>query len=157
MSEAQMILYRVLTTGAELANWIGDTTGLSVKWANQANDLRITIMTHLWDGDYGAFKNYPTNTQKMYPQDANSLAIMFGVVDTNSSEALNISKRLTDNWTPIGVASPEFPEDISPFDSSFEIQAHFAAGQAQRGLELIRGLDSCSDVSAAFRDLVPAR
>jgi hypothetical protein len=42
------------------------------------------------------------------------------------------------NWTPIGAECEELPGEISPFISSFEIQAHFIVGQTQRALDLIR-------------------
>jgi hypothetical protein len=137
MSEAQIILYRTLTTGTYLATWAFDTTGLSTKWAAQATDLRNAILAYCWDAAYGAFKDNATSTT-LYPQDANSMAIVFGIVDANSSFAQNISARLTENWTPIGAEPPELPTNISPFISSFEIQAHLIAGQTQRALDLIR-------------------
>jgi len=137
MSEAQMILYRTLTTGTHLATWASDTTGLSTKWAAQATDLRNKILAYCWDAAYGAFKDNATSTT-LYPQDANSMAIVFGIVDANSSFAQNISARLTENWTPIGAEPPELPTNISPFISGFEIQAHLIAGQTQRALDLIR-------------------
>ena len=90
MSEPQMILYRTLTTGTHLATWASDTTGLSTKWAAQATDLRNAILAYCWDAAYGAFKDNATSTT-LYPQDANSMAIVFGIVDANSSFAQNIS------------------------------------------------------------------
>lgn len=127
----------MLITGSILAKWAGDTTGLSSKWASQASDLKKAIMTYLWDASAGAFKDNAT-ANTLYPQDANSLAILFGVVDPNSTQAQSISSKLTQNWTPIGPQPPELPGIVSPFASSFEIQAHFLAGQAQRGLDVIR-------------------
>lgn len=64
------------------------------------------------------------------------MAILFGVVD--SARAENISAKLPENWGPIGAISPELPDNISPFISSFEIQAHFTMGKADRALDLIR-------------------
>lgn len=66
------------------------------------------------------------------------MSILFGVVDPTSSTAHNISTNLLKNWTPIGAVAPELPENISPFISSFEIQAHFTIGETARALELIR-------------------
>lgn len=64
------------------------------------------------------------------------MSILFGVVDSHRVQG--ISYLLTHNWCPIGAVAPELPENISPFISSFEIQAHFVAGQADRALDLIR-------------------
>lgn len=66
------------------------------------------------------------------------MAILFGVVDASSSTASSISSRLTENWSPIGAVAPELPENISPFISSFEIQAHLTVGETDRALDLIR-------------------
>ena len=121
-SEAQMILYRTLITGADLAIWVGDITGLSANWTNQAAALRTAINIYCWDSNYHAFKDNATATT-LHPQDANSMSILFDVVDS-STKAQDISSNLLKNWTPIGAVAPELPENISPFISSFEIQAH---------------------------------
>ncbi|PYH41480.1 putative alpha-L-rhamnosidase B [Aspergillus saccharolyticus JOP 1030-1] len=134
-TEAQMILYHTLKTGAQLATWAGDTTGLSDTYTTRAEKLREAINEYCWDESYGAFKDNATDTT-LHPQDANSMALLFGVVD--SERAASISEKLTENWTPIGAVAPELPENISPFISSFEIQGHLTVGQPARALELIR-------------------
>ncbi|GIC93915.1 putative alpha-L-rhamnosidase B [Aspergillus udagawae] len=134
-SEAQMILYHSLKTGAQLAAWADSTSSLADTWNTRAENLKKAINQYCWDDAYGAFKDNATATS-LHPQDANSMALLFGIV--NQTRAAGISERLTDNWTPIGAVAPELPENISPFISSFEIQGHFAAGQPTRALELIR-------------------
>jgi hypothetical protein len=129
-------LYRTLITGASLAVWTGDTTNLNATWNGRAASLKIAINEYCWDTAYGAFKDNATATT-LHPQDANSMSILFDVVDT-SSKAESISSNLLKNWTPIGAVSPELPGNISPFISSFEIQAHFSIGQTARALDLIR-------------------
>lgn len=130
-------LYRTLITGADLAKWVGDTTNLTGLWTTQAAKLKIAINQYCWDESYGAFKDNATSTS-LHPQDANSMAILFSVVDSDSARASSISSQLLVNWTPIGAETPELPGNISPFISSFEIQAHFTIGQTARALELIR-------------------
>lgn len=66
------------------------------------------------------------------------MAVLFGIVPPNGTYATSISAGLTENWTPIGAETPELPGNISPFISSFEIQAHLEADRADRALELIR-------------------
>lgn len=130
-SEANMILHHTLLTGADLALWYGDTTNLSSVYTARASNLSKAINEYCWDGSYGAFKDNATATT-LHPQDANSMAILFGVVpasESNSSRAQSISEKLTRNWTPIGAEAPELPNNISPFISSFEIQAHMLIGQ----------------------------
>ncbi|OOF97091.1 glycoside hydrolase family 78 protein [Aspergillus carbonarius ITEM 5010] len=119
----------------KLATWAGDSGDLSDTWTSRAAKLREAINEYCWDEAYGAFKDNATDTT-LHPQDANSMALLFGVVDDD--RAASISERLTDNWTPIGAVAPELPENISPFISSFEIQGHLTVGQPARALELIR-------------------
>lgn len=139
-SEANMILYHTLQTGADLASWHGDTTGLADAYRSRAANLSTAINQYCWDAPFGAFKDNATNTS-LHPQDANSMAVYFGVVPASSSlssRGQSISSRLLENWTPIGAETPELPNNISPFISSFEIQAHLTIGQTDRALDLIR-------------------
>ncbi|KAK5125545.1 hypothetical protein LTR85_000656 [Meristemomyces frigidus] len=134
-TEPNMILYRTLLTGSDLATWVGNSSAATV-FTSRAATLAPNIMTYLYDSSYGAFVD--NTTTSLNPQDANSMALLFGVVGNASSTAQSISERLTDNWTPIGANAPELPNNISPFISSFEIQGHFTIGQTERALELIR-------------------
>jgi hypothetical protein len=126
-----------LTTSAKLATWLNDTTGLADTWSQRAATLKTNINHYCFDEDYGAFRDNATSTT-LHPQDANSMAVLYGIVDASSSVASGISARLTDNWTPIGAEAPELPGNISPFISSFEIQAHLTTGKTARALDLIR-------------------
>ncbi|KAL1881305.1 hypothetical protein Daus18300_001158 [Diaporthe australafricana] len=142
MSSAQMILYRTLTTGADLATWQGSsdnssTADLPSLWTQRARALQNATLAHCFDGSYGAFRDNATATT-LHPQDANSLAVLFGVVGPETTTARGISSRLTDNWTPLGPEAPELPGNISPFISSLEVGAHLAAGETARALELVR-------------------
>lgn len=128
-------LYHTLKTGAELAAWAGDTTNLTNTWNSRAESLKKAINEYCWDDGYGAFKDNATDTT-LHPQDANSMAILFGVVD--SDRAAGISEKLTENWTPIGAVAPELPENVVSFISSFEIQSHFVVQNSTRALDLIR-------------------
>ncbi len=130
-------LYRTLLTGADLATWADDKTSLAETWTSQAAKLKTAINKYCWDQPYGAFKDNASTTS-LHPQDANSMAIFFGVVGSTSPQAASISNNLLKNWTPIGAETPELPGNISPFISSFEIQAHLTIGETDRALELIR-------------------
>lgn len=145
-SEAQMILYHALQTGAALAPWAGggndgkstNTTNLASVWTARAAALQTAINTHCWDDEYGAFRDNATTSTHLHPQDANSMAILFGVIPPTSNRTSAASTALVRNWTPLGAVPPELPGNISPFISSFEIQAHFVAGQPLRALDLVR-------------------
>ncbi|KAG8623700.1 hypothetical protein KVT40_008676 [Elsinoe batatas] len=150
-SQAQMIYYHTLRTSAQLATWLDDPS-LASNWSARADAIAPAINTYCWSDTAGAFKDNATSTT-LIPQDANSLAILFGIVPPPgssplpspsnssfplSSRASSISSALTKNWTPIGAETPELPGNISPFISSFEIQAHLTIGETDRALDLIR-------------------
>ncbi|KAI1805334.1 glycoside hydrolase family 78 protein [Daldinia bambusicola] len=140
-ASAQVLFYRTLITGSALATWIGDTTGTNSTWLEAAAKLRGVINAQLWDKKSGAFHDSLETRDaniNLHPQDGNSLAVLFGVVNATSDRAQDISSSLTKNWTPIGAESPELTGEVSTFISSFEIQAHLLVGQAQRALDLIR-------------------
>ncbi|KAL6239641.1 hypothetical protein BDW75DRAFT_227009 [Aspergillus navahoensis] len=147
-SSANMLLYRSLVTAAFLAPY-ADTD--PAKYTTQAHSLRAAIITHLYDPSVGAFRDSPNST--LFPQDANSMALAFSIFSfppshanananssNNQAEASRISAYLESNWTPIGPAVPELPNNISPFISSIELEGHFASGHANRAVELIRTL-----------------
>ncbi|KAI4952018.1 hypothetical protein J4E91_003480 [Alternaria rosae] len=141
-TEANVILYHTLQTGAKLATWLNNTSQnhLAEIWTSRATALQTAILTHCFDSSYGAFRDNATLTT-LHPQDANSMAILFDLVPPSSKTAQGISTALTKNWTPIGAEAPELPGNISPFISSFEIQAHFTITNqtgTTRALELIR-------------------
>jgi hypothetical protein len=136
-TEANVILYHTLTTSAKVATWLNDTTGVVDLWTKRAVALRNAINRHCFDAKYGAFRDNATSTT-LHPQDANSMAVLFGVINASSTTASSISTRLTDNWSPIGAVAPELPGNISPFISSFEIQAHLTIGETDRALDLLR-------------------
>ncbi|KAK6065206.1 bacterial alpha-L-rhamnosidase domain-containing protein [Seiridium cupressi] len=137
LTSLQATFYRALVTGAQLADWVGDKTGLGVQWLEDAEGLQTRTNAINWDDSAGAFFDV-TDRPDIHPQDGNSLAVYFGIVNATSNEARNISDYLIRNWTPIGAECEELPGEISPFISSFEIQAHLLTGNTQRALDLIR-------------------
>ncbi|KAI3321198.1 glycoside hydrolase family 78 protein [Xylariaceae sp. AK1471] len=139
LASAQMLAYRIMTTGATLATWAGDMTGLNATWLQAAANLKDSINDKLWDAEVGAFKdNYGEYDTGLHPQDGNSLAIVLGLVNGTEDQGQAISSWLTKNWMSIGPESPELPGEVSPFIASFEIQAHLLARQPNRALDLIR-------------------
>ncbi|RDL31078.1 Bacterial alpha-L-rhamnosidase protein [Venustampulla echinocandica] len=133
-TEAQMLLYKTLTSGSQIATWQGDSA-LSSNWSSLAATLKKEINSAYWDASVGAFKNSDVDTN-VYPEDANSMSLAFGAAD--SSKYSTISKSLTKNWGPIGAICPELPGNIVGFVESFEIKGHLVAREASRALDLIR-------------------
>ncbi|MGI8332410.1 hypothetical protein ACRYCC_20765 [Actinomadura scrupuli] len=133
---ANVLLWRVLTTGATLATAEGDAT-LARTYADRAAALRTAIDTYFWDVTAGAYKFYPTST--IHPQDGNALAVWYGLAD--QAKARSISTVLKGNWNDRGTTSPENKGNPGVFAGSMEVSAHFAAGGRpadQAGVDIIR-------------------
>ncbi|QKX55422.1 uncharacterized protein TRUGW13939_02515 [Talaromyces rugulosus] len=131
-----MLLYRALISGSELANWL-DQPSLATSWQELASILKVAVNSpdNNWDPTAGAFKNTATD-DSIFPEDGNSMALYFD--GANSSYAARISKQLTTNWGPIGAVTPELPGNIVPFVESYEIKGHLAIRETQRALDLMR-------------------
>ncbi|MEU6034771.1 trehalase family glycosidase [Actinomadura sp. NPDC047616] len=133
---ANVLLWRVLTTGSQLAQ-VQKDTALAASYTQRAEALRTAINTHLWDETAGAYKQYPDST--VHPQDGNSLAVWYGMADT--AKARRISTDLTGNWNSITSTAPENKGNPGVFSGSMEVNAHFAAGGRaadQAGVDIIR-------------------
>ncbi|KAL5343282.1 Six-hairpin glycosidase-like protein [Aspergillus crustosus] len=140
-ASANILLYRSLTAGAAIASWLPDSVAsdkLAAVYRRQSKALKTAILEQLWDNKVGAFID--SSDSDLYPQDANALAVAYGVVDPDSRQARRVSNYLESNWTPILPASPELPGNSSPFISSIELDAHFRAGQPDRVLDLTKSL-----------------
>ena len=133
-TEANFILYRTLITGSQLASWQGYDS-VAANWTSLAATLMTNINYWCYDTSYGVFKDNATDTS-LHPQDANSFSILFNA--TSLSRAESIADKLVVNWTPIGPNSPELPNNISPFITSFELQARFSISDTSRALTLLR-------------------
>lgn len=137
--ELESLCYRVLTQSAALARVENDADPAAAAWAQQAADLKDAVNSGgFWDPDRSLYRDKTSgNGANLYPQDGNSLAAWFGLATPD--RARGISGALTSNWTSIGAKTPEkSATSIHPFPGSMEVQAHFAANDDQRGLDLIR-------------------
>ncbi|KAL5327625.1 hypothetical protein ACEPPN_005326 [Leptodophora sp. 'Broadleaf-Isolate-01'] len=133
-TEANMLMYEVLTSGSQLATWAGDSAS-STSWVKMAATLKTAVNKLNFDSAAGAFKDSDTDSS-IHPQDGNALALLYSVPPSNLT--LSISTALTKNWISIGSLAPELPNNLVGFGQSFEIKGHFAAHQPARALDLIR-------------------
>jgi hypothetical protein len=108
---------QVLTTGSELASFIGETE-LSEAYATNASSLKTAFNDAFWDDDAGLYNDNLTTTLR--PQDANSFAVLYNLTESDEQKT-RISEGLTQNWNDIGAVAPELPDTISPFIGSFEV------------------------------------
>lgn len=129
--------------GSTIAAWspkLADASAHGANWTAAAVALRTSVIATLWDDSKGAFKESPNNTA-LYPQDANSMALAFDLLNATDPRAQRVSTYLTTNWTPIGAINPELSANvstISPFVTSIELEGHFKVGHPERSLQLIR-------------------
>ena len=128
-----MLLWHTLSSGARLAAVEHDP--VAADYAARAAALKTAIDALLWDDAAGLYKMYPEST--VHPQDGNSLALWYGLV-TDPARAARISTALTKTWTSYGAPTPENKLQLKTFPASMEVNAHFAAGDAAAGVELIR-------------------
>ncbi|QRV81298.1 alpha-L-rhamnosidase [Ceratobasidium sp. AG-Ba] len=131
---ANCIFVRALEKMVALSSEIGDSVD-SVYWAQTVEDVKRAINDRLWDENQGMYRDNTTST--LSPQDGNSLALWFGVVNSRE-KSVRVSEGLKKNWNEYGAVAPESPGMISTFISGFELIAHFGAGQPQTAIDLIR-------------------
>ncbi len=133
---ANVLLWRSLDKGAELARMAGDTTHAD-SYAQAADALKTAINAHFWDPSAGAYRFYPNST--IHPQDGNALAVWYGL--TTPDQARTISDELKGNWTATASTAPENKGNPGVFSGSIEVNAHFAADNPQAdqaGVDIIR-------------------
>ena len=132
--EANSILYYTLHQALDLADALNDTTH-SANWTAAAARIKSSANALLWDTTAGMYRDNETTT--LHPQDGNAWAIVANLTQ-NHTQTRRISAGLAARWTPFGAPAPEAADAISPFITSFELQAHFAARNASAALALIR-------------------
>jgi len=132
--EPNAILYGTLDLGLTLASALNDTSVVA-DYTNNMTTIKAAANALLWDADAGMYRDNDTST--LLPQDGNVWAIRSGLVQ-NDSQALSISAALQARWTAFGSVAVEAGDAISPFISSFELDAHLAINNSAAGLELMR-------------------
>ncbi|KAI0370991.1 Six-hairpin glycosidase [Pilatotrama ljubarskyi] len=133
-SEGNALLYQVLVTAADLASH-ANASSLASAWSANATALKRRFNEVFWLPSAGMYRDNDTTT--FCPQDANSMAVLFNLT-TSPERADSVSKGLTRNWNDLGPVAPELPDTISPFISGLELQAHFASGNDDRAMDLLR-------------------
>lgn len=108
------------------------------EWSDASARIKKAFNDILWDDSEKLYRDNETEAgAKLYPQDGNSLALLYGLTQSKE-QGIALSKALVRNWNDIGPVTPELPDTISTFISSVEVLAHYAAGQAQTSLDLMR-------------------
>ncbi|EGN92657.1 glycoside hydrolase family 78 protein [Serpula lacrymans var. lacrymans S7.3] len=133
-AEGNAILYKLLTNSVDLATYTNNTE-LASAWTYNATALKVKYNEAFWLPSVGMYRDNETTT--LTPQDANSFAVLFNVTSTQE-QADSVSKGLQKNWNSYGAIAPELPDNISPFIGGFEVQAHFASGNDNAAMDLLR-------------------
>ncbi|PRP76929.1 hypothetical protein PROFUN_06207 [Planoprotostelium fungivorum] len=134
-SHANAIYYKVLLNSVYLASVLGKKEE-SHTFSSQARKLKTSFHSAFWDEDEHMFRNEAPSDDKIFPQDSNSLAVLFQLTDEKRGK--QISLKLEERWNAFGAVSTENPRITSPFITSFEVAAHFLAGETDRALRLVR-------------------
>ncbi|KAL5347633.1 hypothetical protein ACLOAV_007042 [Pseudogymnoascus australis] len=142
--EATAILYDVLKKSIELAGFIGDDRSEAQPgglWSTTGDRIRAGV-EKLDCPRAGLFADNIEDrkcggSDEVLPQDGNSWLLVAGVLDPSDPRRLNVSQNLKSRWTKFGAPAVEAPNIISPFASSFELQAHCAVGEFDTAVELM--------------------
>jgi alpha-L-rhamnosidase len=142
VSAYNVIYYRTLTDAATLADALG-LQSQAVAYGQEAVKLRAAINRYLLDPATGLYAL--SNLQPAaVAQDANSLAVLFGVAPTAKDTAILTALRKTLPSTPYGplpfTADARYMTAVSPFVTNEEVQALFAAGEAASATTLLQTL-----------------
>jgi alpha-L-rhamnosidase len=143
VTEYNLLYYKALLDGAVLATAAGDTTDAAT-YTSDAAALKTAINGNLYDSSTGLY--YLSNTDKTtVPQDANSLAVLYGVAPA-SDDATLLAALKTDLWTtpygPEPFTGSTYSSVISPYASGYEVDASLSANDtadAESLLETVWG------------------
>nr|OQO15778.1 hypothetical protein B0A51_17389 [Rachicladosporium sp. CCFEE 5018] len=133
--EANAILYYTINQAISLGQSLNEEQSVLDSWTTTAAGIKSAANTLLWNATAGLYKDNETTT--LFPQDGNTWAIFANLTDS-SDKNVAISNGLAARWTPYGAPAVEADNAVSPFISSFELQAHFLAGNASAALALTR-------------------
>ncbi|MFG2254246.1 alpha-L-rhamnosidase-related protein [Streptomyces mirabilis] len=131
---ANALLYAALKGGATLAAVEGDSA-LAASWNGKAAAIKTAANSLLWDAAKGMYKDNPTSG--LYPQDGNSLAVWYGLTDSEA-KSKSVIAGLGKNWGIYGPTTPEWGGNVSPFAGGMELNARFTANDDYTALDQIR-------------------
>ncbi|EXJ88367.1 hypothetical protein A1O1_05297 [Capronia coronata CBS 617.96] len=134
--EANAILFYTLNLGTTLAGVLNDTTVGA--WSKYATEIKTAANARLWDPSANLYRDNDTRPlTQLHPQDGNAWAVLSNLT-TSPAQNVNITTALASRWGKYGAPAPEAGTTVSPFISSFEIQAHYIAGQPSNAIRLMK-------------------
>jgi alpha-L-rhamnosidase len=143
VTEYNLLYYKALLDGSVLATAAGDTTDAAT-YTSDAAALKTAINDNLYDSSTGLYYLSNTNTTTV-AQDANSLAVLYGVAPA-SDDATLLAALKTDLWTtpygPEPFTGSTYSSVISPYATGYEVDASLSASDtadAESLLETVWG------------------
>lgn len=133
-----VLLVHALGSAARMAEAKG-RDDLAGQWRALADRTAAAVNAKLWDADAGAYVTQPGASA--HPQDANAMAVLSGVASGDRAQSvLSFLKR---GWTAVGSPSVDrdgtaVPRYVSPFVSTFELQALAANGRTDDAIGLMK-------------------
>jgi alpha-L-rhamnosidase len=142
VTEYNILYYKALLDGATLATAAGQTSQAAT-YTSEAAALKTAINAKLFDSSTGLY--YTSNTQTTgVAQDANSLAVLYGVAPTADGASILASLK-TDLWTnqygpePFTANAGE-SSVISPYISGYNLDALLTTGDTADAESLLTTL-----------------
>ena len=143
VTEYNLLYYKALLDGAVLATAAGDTTDAAA-YTSDAAALKTAINDNLYDSSTGLYYLSNTDTTTV-AQDANSLAVLYGVAPA-ADDATLLAALKTDLWTtpygPEPFTGSTYSSVISPYVTGYEVDASLSASDtadAESLLETVWG------------------
>lgn len=129
VTEYNVLYYQALLDGASLATAAGDSADAATYTAD-AVALKTAINAHLYNSGTGLY-DLSDNDTSTVAQDANSLAVLYGVAPA-ADDAKILANLKTDLWTtaygPKPFSGSSYSDTVSPFVSGYELDARLATG-----------------------------
>jgi alpha-L-rhamnosidase len=138
-----LLYYKALLDGAVLATAAGDTTDAAT-YTRAAAALKTSINANLYDSATGLYYLSNTDTSTV-AQDANSLAVLYGVAPAADDATLLAALKTDLRTTPYGpepFTGSTYSSVISPYVTGYEVDASLAANDtvdAESLLETVWG------------------
>jgi hypothetical protein len=147
-SYTNIMYYWALNSASHLAHEIGEES-VSAGYVSRAFRLGEGIERALFDEERGVYVDTSSDRERV-PQDANSLAIVSGLIYDPGTAAVALDYLKDTMWEEWGSANVDIPyyrftpgigphnRRVVPFMNNYEALARFAAGDDDGALELIR-------------------
>lgn len=147
-SYTNIMYYWALNCASHLA-YVLDEEDVSIGYVSRAYRLGEVIERELWDRDRGVFIDTSSDRDRV-PQDANSLAVVSGLVEEPGAKTGLLDYIRENMWEEYGSTNVDLPyyrftpglqphnKRVVPFMNNYEVLARFISGDREGAMQLIR-------------------